>query len=50
MRDEPTGVSLDFIDDVLVARVQHHSLRQDLFPMAHQLRVTAVITADPRKV
>jgi hypothetical protein len=25
MRDEPTGVSLDIIDDVLVTRVQHHS-------------------------
>ena len=30
MRDEPTGLSLDIIDDVLVARVQHHSFRQDL--------------------
>jgi hypothetical protein len=50
MRDEPRGVSLDIIDDVLVARVQHHSFRQDLFPMAHQLRIAAAITAESRKV
>jgi len=50
MRDEPTGVSLDIIDDVLVARVQHHSFRQDLFPMAHQLRIAAAIPAESRKV
>jgi hypothetical protein len=49
MRDEPTSVSLDIIDDVLVARVQHHSFRQDLFPMAHQLRIAAAITAESRK-
>ena len=50
MRNEPTSVSLDIIDDVLVARVQHHSFRQDLFPMAQQLRIAAVITAESRKV
>jgi hypothetical protein len=50
MRDEPTGLSLDIIDDVLVARVQHHSFRQDLFPIPHQLRIAAAITAESRKV
>jgi hypothetical protein len=50
MRDEPTGLSLDIIDDVLVARVQHHIFRQDLFPMAHQLWVAAAITAESHKV
>jgi hypothetical protein len=50
VRDEPTGLSLDIIDDVLVARVQHHSFRQDLFPIPHQLRIAAATTADYRKV
>jgi hypothetical protein len=50
MRDEPTGLSLDIIDDVLVARVQHHSFRQDLFPIARQPRIAAAITAESRKV
>jgi hypothetical protein len=50
VRDGPTGLSLDIIDDVLVARVQHHTFRQDLFQMAHQLRVAAVITTGSRKV
>jgi len=50
MRDEPTGLSLDIIDDVLVARVQHHSFRQDLFPIAPQPRIAAAITAESRKV
>ena len=50
MRDEPTGFSLDIIDDVLVARVQHHSFRQDLFPIARQPRIAAAIMAESRKV
>jgi hypothetical protein len=50
MRDEPTGLSLDIIDDVLVARVQHHSFRQDLFPIARQPRIAAAIAAESRKV
>ena len=50
MRDEPAGLSLDIIDDVLTARVQHHSFRQDLSPMAHQLRIAAAIAAESRKV
>jgi hypothetical protein len=52
MRDEPTGLSLDIMDDVLVlvARVQHDSFRQDLSPMAHPLRIAAAIAAASRKV
>jgi hypothetical protein len=50
MPDEPTGLSLDIIDDVLVARVQHHSFRQDLFPIARQPRIAAAIAAESRKV
>jgi hypothetical protein len=50
MRDEPTGLSLDIIDDVLVARVQHHSFRQDLFSIARQPRIAAAIAAESRKV
>jgi hypothetical protein len=59
MRDELAGLSLDTIDDVLVAHHQHHTFRQDFFPksfipqelspIAHQLRVAAATKAECHK-
>src|SRR5438132_5599682 len=34
MRDDPTGLPFDIIDDILVVHVQHDAFRQHLFPMA----------------
>jgi hypothetical protein len=38
MHDEPMGLSPDIIDGVLVALVQHHIFRQDLFPRIASLQ------------